>query len=77
MVPEYWWPYLYLYGVGALIFLVGLALIIGYRSCNLSRRRDRFWLGVLLFGFIWYAGIHLIWYLAAIYVMPNPGGGSG
>jgi phage shock protein PspC (stress-responsive transcriptional regulator) len=57
--------------------VIGLALIIGYKSCVLSRRQDRFWFGVLLFGFCWYAGIHLLWYLAAIFIMPNPNGGSG
>jgi hypothetical protein len=78
MIPEYWWPYIYQYGVGAVIFLVGLALILGYRSCNLSRRQDRFWFGVLIFGFFWYAGIHLAWYFLAIYVLPTAEtGGSG
>ncbi|HNQ22031.1 MAG TPA: hypothetical protein PKK06_02950 [Phycisphaerae bacterium] len=75
-IPEYWWPYLYQYGVGGVVFVIGLALILGYRSCNLSRREDRFWLGVLVFGFAWYAGIHLLWYLAALYVLPaTPTGG--
>ncbi len=65
-----WLPYLYLYGVGAVIFVTGLTIILRSGACNLSRKADRFWFGVLLFGFAWYAGIHLIWYLAAIYVMP-------
>ena len=78
-IPEYWWPYLYQYGVGLIIFLVGLALILGYKSCVLSRKQDRFWFGVLLFGFIWYAGIHLVWYLFAIYALPaaEAGGVAG
>ena len=75
-IPAYWWPYLYQYGVGLVIFVIGLALILGYKACNLSRQRDRFWLGVLLFGFCWYAGIHLIWYLAAIYINPAVGQGG-
>lgn len=74
-VPEYWWPYLYQYGVGLVIFLIGLALILGYKSCNLSRKHDRFWFGVLIFGFVWYAGIHFLWYMAALfYNPPMPGG---
>ena len=59
-VPEYWWPYLYQYGVGLAIFVIGLILIIKYKACVLSRSQDRFWFGVLIFGFIWYAGMHLI-----------------
>ena len=70
MIPEYWWPYLYQYGIGAVIFLIGLYLIIRHRACVLSRKQDRFWFGVLLAGFAWYAGWHLLWYLAAIYVLP-------
>lgn len=65
-----WLPYLYLYGVGLIIFLVGLALILGFRACVLTRKDDRFWFGVLVFGFVWYAGIHLVWYLVAIYWNP-------
>ena len=77
-IPEYWWPYLYQYGVGLIIFLIGLALILGYKSCVLARKQDRFWFGVLIFGFIWYAGIHLAWYLLAIYVLPtSEAGGAG
>ncbi len=77
MVPEYWWPYLYQYGVGLVIFVTGLVLILRYKSCVLSRQQDRFWFGVLLFGFVWYAGIHLLWYLAAIFIMPDAAGGAG
>ncbi|MCK4873197.1 MAG: hypothetical protein KAS72_10765 [Phycisphaerales bacterium] len=76
-IPEYWWPYLYQYGIGLVIFLIGMFIILRSKSCNLSRRNDRFWFGVLIFGFIWYAGIHLCWYLAAIYIMPAQTGGAG
>lgn len=69
-IPRIWWPYLYLYGVGLLIFVVGIVIILRSGACVLASRSDRFWFGVLLFGFAWYAGIHLIWYLAAIYVDP-------
>ncbi len=74
--PEYWWPYLYQYGVGAVIFVVGLWLILRRRACVLSRKQDRFWFGVLIFGFLWYSGIHLLWYLAALFIMPAAPGGA-
>ena len=73
MVPEFWWPYLYQYGLGVVIFLIGTYLILTRKSCVLSRRQDCFWFGVLIAGFLWYAGIHLAWYLAAIHVMPEQG----
>ena len=72
-----WWPYLYQYGVGLVVFLIGVTLILKYRACDFSRRNDRFWFGVLIFGFIWYAGIHLAWYLAALYVLPPAQQGVG
>lgn len=74
---KYWYPYIYQYGVGLVIFLIGLALILGYKSCNLKRREDRFWFGVLIFGFIWYAGFHFLWYLAAFLWHPTVPGGPG
>lgn len=61
-----WLPYLYLYGVGGLFFIVGLVLVLKYRSLNLGRRRDRVWLVVLLVGFVWYAFIHATVILAAL-----------
>jgi len=76
-IPRYWYPYLYQYAVGLAIFVLGLLVIIRARSCVLSRRDDRFWFGVLIFGFLWYAGIHLAWYLAALYVLPGSGGEGG
>ena len=76
-IPDYWWPYIYLYGVGLVIFVTGLTIILRSKACNLARKRDRFWFGVLIFGFVWYAGIHLVWYLAAIFIMPESAGGAG
>ena len=76
-IPDYWWPYIYLYGVGLIIFVIGLVIILRSGSCKLSRRHDRFWFGVLIFGFVWYSGIHLLWYLAAIFIAPQTPGGVG
>ncbi|RMF77520.1 MAG: hypothetical protein D6744_11255 [Planctomycetota bacterium] len=74
MIPRIWWPYVYQYGVGLIIFLIGVTLILRYRACDLRRRSDRFWFGVLIFGFVWYAGIHFLWYMAALYIMPAEAG---
>lgn len=73
-IPEYWWPFLYQYGVGLVIFVVGVGLILRYKGCDLSRRQDRFWFGVLLAGFVGYMGMHLVWYWAALHVLPPVGG---
>ena len=76
-VFEYWLPFLYQYGVGLIIFLLGLVIILKSRSCNLARRHDRVWFGVLIFGFIWYASIHFFWYIAALNIMSGRAGGVG
>ena len=70
MIPEYWWPYLYQYGVGGAIFIVGLIIILKTGACRLSRKQDRFWFTVLVLGFFWYAGGHFLWYEAAIHFPP-------
>ena len=60
-----WLPYLYLYGVGGLIFVAGLILVLKSGALNLKRANHRRWLGVLVFGFVWYMSLHLISTLAA------------
>ena len=60
-----WLPYLYLYGAGGLLFAGGLALALRSGACDLSRRSHRRWLGVLVFGYLWYAALHLFGILAA------------
>lgn len=60
-----WLPYLYLYGVGGLIFIAGLVLVLKSGAMNLKRASHRRWLGVLIFGFVWYMSLHLITTLAA------------
>ncbi len=72
-VPEYWWPFIYQYGVGAIIFFVGLIVILRQGSCVLSRERDRFWFIVLLAGFVLYVGVHFLWYQVAIHLLPAEG----
>lgn len=62
-----WLPYLYLYGVGGLCFLAGIVLVVRSGSLDLKRARHRRWLGILAFGFLWYAALHGIGTLAAIH----------
>ncbi|MGB0952847.1 MAG: hypothetical protein ACPG31_06460 [Planctomycetota bacterium] len=61
-----WLPYLYLYGVGGILFLGGLYLVLRSGSLDLKRPGHRRWLGVLVFGLLWYMGIHLVSTLAAL-----------
>jgi len=60
-------PYLYLYGVGGALFFSGLAVVIRSGALRLRRREDRRWFWILLFGFFWYALLHGLGILAALY----------
>ncbi len=62
-----WLPYLYLYGVGGLFFFIGMILILKMGSLDRRRKRDRFWLKILLFGYFYYAFIHLFLTYAALH----------
>ncbi len=61
-----WLPYIYLYGVGGIAFIVGMILILKTSALNLTQLKHRKWLVVLLFGFMYYAGIHGALIIAAL-----------
>ena len=68
-----WTSYLYMYGFGLVFFSLGILLILKTGACKPGRGRDRFWLGVLLGGFVFFATLHAVWILAALY-LPQQGG---
>ncbi len=53
-----WLPFIYLYGVGGIAFLIGMYLITRTRAISLDKIHHKKWLFVLIFGFIYYASIH-------------------
>ena len=61
-----WLPFIYLYGVGGIAFMIGTILIIKTNALNLSSQSHKNWLVILLFGFIYYAGIHAAFILIAL-----------
>jgi len=61
-----WLPFIYLYGVGGIAFVIGTILIIKTNALNLSLQNHKNWFIILLFGFIYYAGIHAIFILIAL-----------
>ncbi len=61
-----WLPYLYLYGFGGGIFIVGMIIILRSRSLKQERVRHNTWLHVLIFGFLYYMGIHGIFTFLAL-----------
>ena len=53
-----WFPFIYLYGVGGIAFLIGMFLIIRTRALSLDKIHHKKWFFVLIFGFLYYASIH-------------------
>tara|TARA_B100000579_G_C22563930_1_gene725734 strand:- start:358 stop:570 length:213 start_codon:yes stop_codon:yes gene_type:complete len=61
-----WLPFIYLYGVGGIAFLIGMYLIIKTGALNMNRLSHKKWLVILIFGFLYYAGIHGTFILMAL-----------
>ncbi|MDP6963762.1 MAG: hypothetical protein QGF46_06305 [Planctomycetota bacterium] len=61
-----WLPYIYLYGVGGLLFLGGMFLVFKSKACDWSRPVHRRWAMTLIFGFCWYAAMHGLQTYAAL-----------
>ncbi|MBU0528374.1 hypothetical protein KKF86_01275 [bacterium] len=64
-----WLPYIYLYGVGGLLFAIGLIVTIKSGSLDLKRQHHKNWLLILIFGFIWFMVMHALWNLAALEIL--------
>ena len=60
-----WLPFIYLYGVGGIAFLIGILLIVKTNALNLKVYKHRRWFTILLFGFFYYASIHAVFILMA------------
>ncbi len=61
-----WIPYIYLYGVGGGIFLIGMFIILRSKSLKLEIVRHKNWYQILIFGFFYYMGIHGFFTFVAI-----------
>ncbi|MCF7824416.1 MAG: hypothetical protein K9N35_09635 [Candidatus Marinimicrobia bacterium] len=61
-----WLPVIYLYGVGGIIFLSGMVIIYKAKSIKLERPMHKKWFYVLIFGFVYYLGIHVFLTYAAL-----------
>jgi hypothetical protein len=62
-----WLPFIYQYGLGGVIFVVGLVLTLKAGSFTPSTNpRHKKWLAVLVLGYIWYFVMHGALTLAAL-----------
>ena len=61
-----WLPFIYLYGLGGLLFVAGIIITLKSGSFDLSRYAHRKWMWILLFGFVWYFTMHALMTWAAL-----------
>ena len=61
-----WLPFIYLYGVDGIAFVLGMLLILRTKALEVSFERHKKWLWVLIYGFLFYAGLHATFILLAI-----------
>jgi len=61
-----WLPFIYLYGLGGLLFISGIIITLKSGSFNLKNHVHQQWLWVLVFGFIWYMTMHGVLTLVAL-----------
>ena len=62
-----WLPFLYLYIGGGIFFLAGMIFIRKTKALDMRLKKDRFWWKVMIFGFFYYAALHAILIIAALY----------
>lgn len=62
-----WLPFLYLYGVGGIFFLVGMLIIRKSGAINLKSKRHKYWYKVLILGFFYFVAIHAFFIILALY----------
>jgi len=61
-----WLPFMYLYGLGGILFISGILITIRSGSLDLSSISHWRWLWTLIFGLVWYMSIHASLILAAL-----------
>jgi hypothetical protein len=61
-----WLPFIYLYGLGGILFLLGIIITRRAGALDLSKPKHRMWMVILIFGFFWYFSIHGLLNLAAL-----------
>ncbi|NQV15748.1 hypothetical protein HQ531_09860 [bacterium] len=61
-----WLPFIYLYGLGGILFVAGIIITLKAGSFDLKRPAHRKWMWILLFGFFWYFSMHALMTWAAL-----------
>jgi hypothetical protein len=62
-----WLPFIYLYGIGGIFFFSGIIIIKKTGAIDLSKKRHKYWMKVMLFGFFYFLALHFFLTIAALY----------
>jgi hypothetical protein len=62
-----WLPFIYLYGIGGIFFFSGIIIIKKTGAIDLSKKRHKYWMKVMLFGFFYFVTLHFFLTIAALY----------
>ena len=65
-----WLPFIYLYGLGGILFVAGIIITIKSGSFDRNRHAHKKWMWILLFGFVWYLMLHALMTWAALDIIP-------
>ncbi|BBM84913.1 hypothetical protein UABAM_03274 [Candidatus Uabimicrobium amorphum] len=60
-LPEYWQTLVYQYTVGGCIFFFMIFWALKTKALKMSSKQDRNTLKTLIFGFVFFLGVHSIW----------------
>ena len=61
-----WLPFIYLYGLGGILFIAGIIITMKAGSFDLKRPKHKKWMWILIFGFFWYFIMHALMTWAAL-----------
>ena len=61
-------PIVYQFGIGGILFVVGLTLAIRARALDLKTRSGKRWLALLIGGFIFYLCLHVFFQFIAPHI---------
>lgn len=61
-----WLPYIYLYGVGGIFFVLGMYIIKKSGAVDFKKKRHRLWWKVLIYGYFYFMALHAALILIAL-----------
>lgn len=63
-----WLPFIYLYAVGGIFFIVGMIIVTKSGALNLKIKRHKKWFYISLGGYFYFLFLHAFLIIAALYL---------